>query len=463
MKTKSLFTALIFIVTGLPVPATAAGIGRIAGENGNGPAASQLPLIKVFKTPNQVGRILRERGWRDLRWIDRWLPGYVLEGCRGRDRYRIRTNRNAVIKRKQRIGSCDDIVHDGGRPAVRTGLRPADLRPLLRERGFRSIEITDRFLPGYGVTACRGGERFALRLNRFGDIRRRTRVGSCDVARAEGIVRASGLRPLLRARGYYNIEILDGQLPRYVTRACKNNGRFRIVLNRFGGITRTERVGRCGQVRQTRGKSLPQIRDILRSRRYYDIQFTDRELPGYGARACRNIRRFTLRLNRFGEIKKRKAIGWCKPGSVIQIFKAPPRRITRSELESTRRLRADDCQDYLESLLESDTILFDVGSAEIGRESFPLLRRLARTINRCPDAHVEIAGHTDSDGSRADNQDLSERRAESVRRFLIDRGVRRRQLSAIGYGEDRPIARNDTRAQKARNRRIEFVVDWDEE
>ena len=390
----SQMAALAIMAAGLyPATAGAAGIGRIGGDTVAVQPTGRLPIVKIFMTPNKVGRVLRGRGYRDIIWIDRFLPTYVVEACLGPNRYRLRMNRNARIKSQRRVGSClrtpPPVLHDG--------LRPPQIRQLLRDRGFYQIVFTDRVLPVYGVTACRGDRRLALRLNRFGDIRDRRRIGTC------------GFNP--------------------------NAG----------------------------GKSLTQIRQMLRRNRYYNIQFTDRHLPGYGARACRGIRRFDLRLNRFGEIRKRRAIGWCKPRSFSEAFKVPLRRITRHQMESNERLRAYDCQDYLESLLESDTIRFDVASDEIRPRNYRLLRRIARTINRCPDARIEIAGHTDSDGSRYDNQDLSERRAESVREFLIDRGVSRRRLRAVGYGEDRPIASNDTRRGKARNRRIEFVVDWDDE
>jgi OOP family OmpA-OmpF porin len=73
-------------------------------------------------------------------------------------------------------------------------------------------------------------------------------------------------------------------------------------------------------------------------------------------------------------------------------------------------------------------------------------------------APVAIEGHTDWIGSEAYNQGLSERRAESVRRYLVEHGVDESRLSTAGYGESRPIASNETREGRALNRRVELMV-----
>ncbi len=84
---------------------------------------------------------------------------------------------------------------------------------------------------------------------------------------------------------------------------------------------------------------------------------------------------------------------------------------------------------------------------------------MANTLLAIPEiVGVEVQGHSDSQGDLAYNQTLSQRRAESVRRALIDRGVAREQLTALGYGSQRPIADNSTVAGRSRNRRVEFEI-----
>ncbi len=124
-----------------------------------------------------------------------------------------------------------------------------------------------------------------------------------------------GIRRSLRDRGYRNIRFIDRRLPVYKVKACRNGKKFRLRLNRWGDINRRVRIGRCGGYRHgSAGLSFPQIRAGLRDRGYHKIRFTDRRLPGYGAKVCRNGKRYALRLNRWGRIMDRDRRGWCGYG-----------------------------------------------------------------------------------------------------------------------------------------------------
>ena len=81
---------------------------------------------------------------------------------------------------------------------------------------------------------------------------------------------------------------------------------------------------------------------------------------------------------------------------------------------------------------------------------------IIQILNEYPTAKFTVEGHTDSVGSDKLNQKLSEERANSVRDFLIDKGIDAGRLTAIGYGESKPIATNNTRAGRAQNRRVEI-------
>ena len=131
-------------------------------------------------------------------------------------------------------------------------------------------------------------------------------------------LRPNGVRRKLRARGYYNIRFTDRHLPVYKVRACRNGKKFSLRLNRWGKVNRRVRIGRCdGDYNGPRmgGLSFPELRHKLRNRGYHSIRFTDRRLPGYGAKACKNSRRFALRLNRWGKIVDRDRRGWCGYGN----------------------------------------------------------------------------------------------------------------------------------------------------
>ncbi len=102
------------------------------------------------------------------------------------------------------------------------------------------------------------------------------------------------------------------------------------------------------------------------------------------------------------------------------------------------------------------TILFNSGTASIKAESTSALVDIINILKEYPDAKFSVEGHTDSIGSKATNQQLSEARALSVKDFLVKNGVDAFRLSAVGYGEDKPIATNMYKDGRAKNRRVEI-------
>ncbi len=102
------------------------------------------------------------------------------------------------------------------------------------------------------------------------------------------------------------------------------------------------------------------------------------------------------------------------------------------------------------------TILFDTGKSSIKAESTMVMVDIIQILNEYPTAKFTVEGHTDSVGSAKLNQKLSDSRANSVRDFLIDKGIGADRLTAKGFGEDTPIASNKTRAGRADNRRVEI-------
>ncbi|HEX7841807.1 MAG TPA: OmpA family protein, partial [Kofleriaceae bacterium] len=104
------------------------------------------------------------------------------------------------------------------------------------------------------------------------------------------------------------------------------------------------------------------------------------------------------------------------------------------------------------------TVFFDTNRATIKRVSFPLLSDVAQALQDNPTIKVEIQGHTDSQGSDRSNLKLSQKRAESVRSYLVKRGVILDRMAAKGYGETEPIADNRTALGRSQNRRVEFVI-----
>ncbi len=107
----------------------------------------------------------------------------------------------------------------------------------------------------------------------------------------------------------------------------------------------------------------------------------------------------------------------------------------------------------------SEKIYFERGKAVLKLKSKRVLDKVAQLLMRNPQIRlVRIEGHTDSRGSPRRNLVLSQRRAEAVMRYLISKGVSPNRLQAVGYGDTRPIAPNDTAAGRAKNRRVEFII-----
>lgn len=99
---------------------------------------------------------------------------------------------------------------------------------------------------------------------------------------------------------------------------------------------------------------------------------------------------------------------------------------------------------------------FDLNSANLTQESYSILDHVAEELRDNPHVRVEIQGHTDEIGTAEYNQDLSQRRAETVRAYLVSKGIKEDRLVAKGYGSTRPVAKNDTEEGRAKNRRVEL-------
>ncbi|MFK8030556.1 MAG: OmpA family protein [Gammaproteobacteria bacterium] len=104
--------------------------------------------------------------------------------------------------------------------------------------------------------------------------------------------------------------------------------------------------------------------------------------------------------------------------------------------------------------LQLPGLKFAQGSSTLNRRARAVLDRAANTLEKYPDLRIEVAGYTDSQGDAGSNRKLSQQRAEAVRRYLETIGINRSRLSARGYGEQNPIASNNSAAGRAINRRV---------
>jgi len=109
-------------------------------------------------------------------------------------------------------------------------------------------------------------------------------------------------------------------------------------------------------------------------------------------------------------------------------------------------------------VLEMHNIFFATDSYQILPASYPELNQLVRLLKKNPGMTIEIGGHTDNTGSKEYNQELSEKRAESVYHYLVEAGIETERMAFHGYGMEKPIDTNETEAGRARNRRVEITI-----
>ncbi len=104
-------------------------------------------------------------------------------------------------------------------------------------------------------------------------------------------------------------------------------------------------------------------------------------------------------------------------------------------------------------------VLFATGKSDVKVGATSNLNKLVAFLNKYPDRSVQIEGHTDNVGSEDSNQGLSQRRAESVKAYLVQQGIAANRLTAVGMGENQPVASNDIQSGRQQNRRVVAIID----
>lgn len=130
-------------------------------------------------------------------------------------------------------------------------------------------------------------------------------------------------------------------------------------------------------------------------------------------------------------------------------------RKLQSELEAKQTARG--------TLVTLGDVLFDVDKSELKPSGVRDVQKLASFLNDNPERQLVVEGYTDSTGADSYNQQLSQRRAESVQRALIRAGVDPRRVQVVGYGEQYPVASNGSASGRAQNRRVEVTISNDDQ
>ena len=106
----------------------------------------------------------------------------------------------------------------------------------------------------------------------------------------------------------------------------------------------------------------------------------------------------------------------------------------------------------------SSNVLFAFDKSNLSDDAKTNLDKLVKVLNSYPDTDIEVQGHTDSKGSEAYNQTLSEKRATAVSGYLVGKGITSSRLTIKGFGETVPKYDNETEEGRAQNRRVEFLI-----
>lgn len=122
------------------------------------------------------------------------------------------------------------------------------------------------------------------------------------------------------------------------------------------------------------------------------------------------------------------------------------------------KVNAEGCPEVGATLMSLQGVNFDTDSAKLKAESTTILDQAVEVLNQQAAVSVRVEGHTDSRGSDAYNQTLSEKRAKSVMDYLVGKGINAARLTSAGFGESKPVAANDSAANMAKNRRVDLVV-----
>jgi OOP family OmpA-OmpF porin len=145
-------------------------------------------------------------------------------------------------------------------------------------------------------------------------------------------------------------------------------------------------------------------------------------------------------------------------GILDRVDQCPDEPETKNNFEDE-----DGCADTVPTAVQQFTgtiegIQFKTNSSQILQSSHATLDAAAKVLTDHPNVRLEIQGHTDSDASEAHNLDLSQRRADAVKTYLVGKGIDAARLDAKGYGESQPVADNATKEGKTKNRRVDFVL-----
>jgi outer membrane protein OmpA-like peptidoglycan-associated protein len=135
-----------------------------------------------------------------------------------------------------------------------------------------------------------------------------------------------------------------------------------------------------------------------------------------------------------------------------------PKKVSAVEEKSETTLSKEVIQSKLNNLLKVKKVEFVYGKATLTSSGKKTVDEVYTVLNKYKDINIEVGGHTDSSGSQKLNKFLSQSRANAIKNYLISKGINSKRLKAVGYGESRPLVKNNSSKNRQINRRVEFKI-----
>lgn len=249
-------------------------------------AQAQLQ-IQIGGSEAEFKAILGSEGYDRIDTHKLGLSSSSFDACKNGKRYRISFEWTGDRDRKV-IGDCRIVLDED------------QIRKILSDRGYGRITIEDR-AGKYIAVGCRGSERLRAELNYYGDISTERRIGQCVRELSPADITAK-----LESEGYTRISFVDRQPPRYVAEACRESERVKLVIDNFGQILDSTRLGRCSSA-----ISSDQIVRIMEEKGYSRVQLISAQRGRYIAEGCRSGQRFEVTLNRWGDVANEVFLRRC--------------------------------------------------------------------------------------------------------------------------------------------------------
>jgi len=230
--------------------------------------------------PNDVRKVLRDKGYNRIRFTDRRLPWYTAQACNRKTKYELLLTRYGDIRKSTKIGNCAPPVN------------PNKLAAFLNKRGYDRVEIIDKKLPTYRAAACSKNDRVELDLNRYGAITSRQVIGKCTQRMQE-----QEIARLLRREGFSRIKVARASNGNFEVSSCYQGYEKFATLSAYGELLFERDGKRCA------ARNLRQVNKNLSDRGFRNLE--------YYAEGCRKGKRIRITLDKNGDRIGRENLGNC--------------------------------------------------------------------------------------------------------------------------------------------------------